>query len=86
MSNDGGWCFGPGIGNQMYGHRIMPEYKLSQNPAHGTVTITPVPEPGKERTRVAYKPQPGFLGQDSFEVTIFHPAGIRYVSTTVTVK
>jgi hypothetical protein len=84
MSNDGKWCY-DGITNIMYGERVMPDYKLTENPKHGSVAIVPIPEPGKERTRIGYKPNPGFSGQDTFEVTSY---GFKTfpIPFTVTVK
>jgi hypothetical protein len=65
MSNDGGWCgqhLGVEYNETIYGGAM----NLSQRPQHGQVSI--VRHQGY--TDVDYKPNPGYIGPDSFSVLV----------------
>lgn len=63
MANDGGWC---AIRHVFFRRERQetPELFIIQNPAHGAVTVGSV----AGELRIAYRPAPGFTGQDAFEL------------------
>jgi hypothetical protein len=63
MGNDGGWCGNLNISVYVRLAWGAPMH-LTRGPDHGQVSI--VVESGG--TRVLYKPDPGFIGSDSFSV------------------
>jgi len=62
MNNDGGWCwvFNSGV---MWGRQYGPWLKLTVPPGYGEVAIAVT----EDQTRVAYRPKPGFVGEDMFQ-------------------
>ena len=82
MSNDGGWCWfgfavflnGPGAGGS------PASLQVNNAPAHGQVTITRM----QQSTRVAYKPDSGFTGDDTFSFTDRTTGLVRRVYVSVT--
>ena len=63
MNNDGGWCGGLSYTTEG-GHVFGVPMHLTKQPDHGEVSIR-VRDKG---TVVAYRPNPGFIGSDSFTV------------------
>lgn len=62
MNNDGGWCWM----NSTEGQRGLtsgPFLKTLREPANGTLQIDVL----RPSTRVAYRPNPGFVGTDSLK-------------------
>ena len=65
MKNDGGWCWylrTTHVSNitQTFGVKMH----VVSHANHGSVKITPL----ANATRIAYKPEPGFIGTDEFSV------------------
>lgn len=75
VGNDGGWC---GISVALDGNPYAAGL-LSTPPAHGRVHIHPV----GDNTRIDYTPDSGFIGSDSFVVTLL--PGRPAIHATVTV-
>ena len=65
MTNDGGWC-GQRLGVEFNDVVFGGAMHLSKLPQHGQVAIVQ----HKDYTDVAYKPDDGFTGQDSFSVLV----------------
>ena len=63
MSNDGGWCWVQ-FGQMFRSLKIVPDVRVVEPPAHGEVTALRM----ADRVSVAYRPVPGFVGMDHFEV------------------
>lgn len=64
LSNDGGWCW-HGT-HARFGQAYAPTFRVTSPPAHGELAMGEVNPP---RTRVAYRPAPGFVGKDTFTLT-----------------
>jgi hypothetical protein len=62
MNNDGGWCWMTSSETQ-WGRVYGPFLRVTQEPQNGTLRINTL-ETG---TRVAYRPNPGFAGTDTFQ-------------------
>jgi hypothetical protein len=63
MSNDGGWCWlslWATHGSVAY----VATFRLAEPPSHGEVLMGEV----NKRARVAYKPAPGFTGEDTYTI------------------
>jgi hypothetical protein len=65
MNNDGGWC-GQRLAVKNNALIFGGAMHLSQQPAHGQVSIVP----RDDGTDVYYKPNPGYIGPDSFGVLV----------------
>ncbi|MGE0226143.1 MAG: hypothetical protein AB7F35_13940 [Acetobacteraceae bacterium] len=62
MTNDGGWCWA--INSAMlWGRQYGPLLRLAIPPSYGEVAITAT----ETETRIAYRPKPGFVGEDMFQ-------------------
>ncbi|MGE0418529.1 MAG: hypothetical protein AB7O80_17145 [Acetobacteraceae bacterium] len=61
MNNDGNWCW---MESQEYvfGEPVGPFLRVTTQPTYGQVQIATT----KSQTRVAYRPNPGFVGNDRF--------------------
>ena len=66
MKNDGGWCWA------MFWAQLSPskwlqadEYIITSPAAHGNVVLT---DAGNKHVRIAYQPEPGFVGTDHFVI------------------
>ena len=71
MNNDGGWCWmmnSATAGGNQYG----PFLKVTVPPSYGELAIAVL----ETQTRLAYKPQPGFTGEDAFQ-TVVEPANFK---------
>ena len=77
ISNDGGWCWYQTT--FYYYSQISSSGKISQAPAHGEAVIGTV----GDRTKFAYRPSPGFVGQDKFSVKV--TSGALNIDVTVDV-
>lgn len=65
VKNDGGWCWAD-TDEKTYWHTFSAEYvAVLQPPEHGHVLVGDV---ANQKVRVAYRPNPGFSGRDSFIV------------------
>jgi hypothetical protein len=78
MGNDGGWCW---IAVQVtaFGTPSASVLQMRRAPSHGQLLIGRV----GERSRVAYRPEPGFVGNDSFTVVNLTFNLERVVNVTV---
>ena len=65
MSNDGGWC-GQRLAVRNNSLVFGGAMHLTKQPAHGQVSIMP----RNDGTDVYYKPNPGYIGPDSFGVLV----------------
>jgi hypothetical protein len=63
MTPDGGWCWG-NYTRYSGATKIAPPLTLARAPTNGEVQF----EQRSEATRVAFRPRPGFYGDDSFVV------------------
>ncbi len=71
MNNDGGWCWmmnSATAGGNQYG----PFLKVTVPPNYGELAIAVL----ETQTRLAYKPKPGFIGEDAFQ-TVVEPANFK---------
>jgi hypothetical protein len=78
MINDGGWCWlnlTATNGSLLY----LPTYRVVKAPAHGTIVMGPV----GMRDRVAFKPDAGFIGTDTYSVMNTMTNDERDVTVTV---
>lgn len=62
MNNDGGWCWMMSAESNR-GMPYGPYLKVTRPPQYGTLQIDVL----ETRTRVAYRPNPSFVGTDGFE-------------------
>ena len=80
MNNDRGWCwaqFSFVSGNRY----IVPPLQTTQPPQHGTLMTGGV----NDRVRFAYRPFPGFVGNDMFVVHVLGPQHIVGITVSVIV-
>ena len=66
MKNDGGWCwslFWAQVGMSKF--LQANEYIITNPPRHGNVVLTDVEN---KHVQIAYHPEPGFFGTDSFVI------------------
>jgi hypothetical protein len=71
MKNDGGWCWGDIHHALKGGIMATVDYLVvASPPTHGQLLVGDV---ANGRVRVAYKPEPGFVGTDTF-ITRFRVA------------
>lgn len=61
MNNDGGWCW-MNWSYHGYDRSYGPSMSVTSPPLHGKLDIVR----GKDTTRIAYKPDPGFFGEDHY--------------------
>src|ERR1700722_16449298 len=80
MNNDGGWCWYNSVATQSKTLLLVDAYVLSRPPVHGKVLLA---DSGKKSTRIAYKPDPGFTGTDTFEIHIMYLDHTRTYTVTV---
>ena len=81
MNNDDGWCWFEATATQ--GSLVFaPTIRVTRQPAHGQIVISPAPV--KNKTRIAYKPEPRFTGKDAFTVLNVNTNNERQVEVTVT--
>ncbi len=68
MRNDGGWCW---IRHQLVLNNTptVGTFTLLQPPAHGQVVVGTL----DGLARIAYRPEPGFFGNDDFTVRVTNP-------------
>ena len=68
MRNDGGWC---SIRHQLVLNNtaVIGTFNLLQPPAHGQVVVGTL----QGLARIAYRPEPGFVGNDEFSVRVTNP-------------
>jgi len=64
VSNEGGWCWLQ-LSAVWVRMQYAPNFRVARAPAHGELVMGEVND---KRTRLAYKPHPGFVGTDSYEV------------------
>jgi len=65
VTNDGGWCWAD-INEGSYWGRFAASYvTVTDPPKHGHVMVGDL---ANKNVRVAYQPEPGFTGRDSFNV------------------
>ena len=76
MNNDDGWCWFEATATQG-SLAIAPTIRVTRQPAHGQIVISPAPV--KNKTRIAYKPEPRFTGKDAFTVLNLNPNNGREV-------
>lgn len=62
MNNDGGWCWMMSSENH-WGTPYGPWLRVTRQPEYGTLQIDVL----ESQTRVAYRPNPGFVGTDGFQ-------------------
>jgi len=62
MNNDGGWCWMMSTETDR-GFAYGPFLRVTRQPEFGTLEIAVL----KTQTRVAYRPNPGFVGTDGFQ-------------------
>jgi hypothetical protein len=78
VGNDGGWCWfslTATKGSLIY----APTYRVTRAPSHGELMMGEV----DHRMRIAYKPVPGFAGEDTFDIA--NPVTNSERTVTVTV-
>jgi hypothetical protein len=63
MNNDGGWC-GTLSKMIMYSRVFGAKMHVTKQPAHGEVVIVVY----GNGTSITYRPNPGFVGSDTFKV------------------
>ena len=80
MANDGGWCWAQ-IRFTWQGGAITPSLKLLQPQQHCQLMFGSV----EQRVRLAYHPNPGFVGSDTFTVSAPLPDQAWDVPVAVTV-
>jgi hypothetical protein len=78
LSNDGGWCW-VGLYATLGGLLYAPDFRVIRPPAHGELLMGEV----DKRTRVAYKPAPGFTGEDTFQIVDKTTASERVFTLTI---
>ncbi|HEY7579691.1 MAG TPA: hypothetical protein VH855_19035 [Acetobacteraceae bacterium] len=61
MSSDGGWCW-INLWATQGSMQYAPKYRVAQPPAHGELAMGEV----DKKARIAYRPVPGFVGQDTY--------------------
>jgi hypothetical protein len=65
VENDGGWCWAD-IYERSYWQTLSARHTtLTNPPKHGQVLVS---DTGNQAVRIAYRPNPGFAGTDSFIV------------------
>jgi hypothetical protein len=74
MSNEGGWCCAT-RGSFQY----VASYQITKAPEYGQVVMGEV----NKRTRVAYKPDAGFVGEDRFTLMDTTMNSERLLTVTV---
>ncbi len=62
MNNDGGWCWMESS-EYLRGRQAGPFLRVTVQPTYGQVRIATT----ADNTRVAYRPNPGFVGEDAFQ-------------------
>jgi len=69
IENDGGWCWRDTNTPGKKSNKVLTAYyvKVTTPPKHGHVIIGDLPN---GEIRVAYQPEPGFAGADSFTIHI----------------
>jgi hypothetical protein len=80
MNNDGGWCWAQ-FGYVSGSRYMVPPLQTTQPPQHGTVLTGGV----NDKVRFAYKPFPGFAGNDRFVVHVLGPRQVLDITISVTV-
>lgn len=80
MNNDGGWCWYNSVSTLSGTLLLVDSYVLFRPPAHGKVLLA---DSGKKSTRIAYKPDPGFTGTDTFDIHIKYLDLTRTYTVTV---
>jgi hypothetical protein len=78
VGNDGDWCWfsiSGTTGSLFY----APTYRITRAPAHGEVMMGEV----NHRARIAYRPAPGFTGEDGFDIANRVTNSERSVTVTV---
>jgi hypothetical protein len=80
MTNDG-WCWFDTTSLPNATATFAAPLRVTRQPMHGQVTIEASPVQGK--TRVAYRPTPGFTGGDSFAVINETTNNERQVDVTI---
>jgi hypothetical protein len=78
VSSGGGWCWFD-VSATMNSIRIVATYTVTRAPAHGEVTMGEV----NQKTRIAYRPVAGFVGDDNFVVVNKMTNSERSVAVTI---
>jgi hypothetical protein len=67
VKNDGGWCWADGHASYASGRLYLSarDLVITDPPKHGHAVVGDVANHG---LRIAYRPEPGFFGQDSYTV------------------
>jgi hypothetical protein len=79
MSGDGGWCwFNLTATNGSL--QFVPTYRVAMAPAHGELAMGAV----GQRARIAYRPVPGYTGDDTYTLANTVTNSERKVTVTVT--
>lgn len=63
VSSEGGWCW-INLAATQGSFQYIPTFRVSQAPTHGEILMGPV----GNRARVAYRPVPGFTGDNSYTI------------------
>jgi hypothetical protein len=74
MSNEGGWCW-----VNLWARGEAATYRVTKAPDHGQLAMGEV----NKRTRVAYKPDAGFVGEDRYTLMDTTSNSQRLVAVTV---
>jgi hypothetical protein len=61
VSSDGGWCW-INLWATRGSLQYVPNFKIAQAPSHGELALGEV----NKRERVAYRPKPGYIGEDAY--------------------
>jgi hypothetical protein len=62
MNNDGGWCWMESS-EFVFGRQVGPFLRITVPASYGQTQIATT----ESNTRVAYRPNPGFVGEDRFQ-------------------
>ena len=78
MSNEGGWCW-VNLWATRGSFQYVATYRVTKAPDHGQLAMGEV----NKRTRVAYKPDAGFVGEDRYTLMDTTSNSQRLVTVTV---
>jgi hypothetical protein len=79
MSNDGGWCW-MDLSATQGSLQYLPTYRVSKAPVHGQVVMGAV----GMKARIAFKPEAGFAGSDTYTLMNTLNNSERVVTITIT--
>jgi hypothetical protein len=78
MTNDGGWCW-MDLSATQGSLQYLPTYQVDKAPAHGQIVMGAV----GMKARIAFKPEAGFVGTDTYTLTNTMSHTERVVTVTV---